>query len=102
VEQASRLFPGRLAANASNSGETPTPAGATTAPLPDWLRGAAEGRSFVTSGPMLLLEVDGQKPGARLKKTGPGPHTVNVRVQVRCEVTPVTQVEQIVNGEVVQ
>ena len=28
-----------------------------------WLQGAAEGRSFATTGPMLLLEVDGQRPG---------------------------------------
>src|SRR5262249_26079254 len=70
--------------------------------FPDWLRGAAEGRSFVTSGPMLLLEIDGEKPGAQLKKSGPGPHTVTARLRVRCEVTPVTTVELIVSGEVVQ
>jgi len=102
VEQASRLFPGRLAQEQRNLGETPGRAGETPAPLLAWLRGAAEGRSFVTSGPMLLLAVDGQPPGAQLKKTGSGPHAVNVRVRVRCEVTPVQQVELIVNGEVVQ
>jgi len=66
----------------------------------NWLRRAAEGHSFVTSGPMLLLEVDGQKPGAQLKQSGLGPHRLNIRVRVRCEVTPVTQVELIVNGVV--
>ncbi len=68
--------------------------------FPDWLRGAAAGRSFVTTGPLLLLEVDGQKPGARLNRNGPGPHAVTARVRVRCEVTPVAQVELIVNGQV--
>src|SRR5438093_7665268 len=56
----------------------------------DWLRGAADGRSFVTSGPLLLLEVEGQRPGAQLHKTNRGPYTVTARVRVRCEVTPVT------------
>ena len=79
------------------------PASGTPAPLrpehADWSRGAAEGRSFVTSGPLLLLEVDGQRPGAQLRKTGPGPYSVTARLRVRCEVTPVTQVELVVNGE---
>jgi len=72
---------------------------------PEWLRGAAEGRSFVTSGPMLLLEVDGQPPGSRLailRRTNSGAHQVMARLKVRCEVTPVTQIELIVNGKIVK
>ncbi|MBI3852055.1 MAG: CehA/McbA family metallohydrolase [Verrucomicrobia bacterium] len=67
----------------------------------NWLRRAAEGRSFVTSGPMLLLEIEGQRPGTQLKKSGSGPQTISVRVRTRSEVTPVQYVELIVNGEVV-
>ena len=37
-----------------------------------WLKAAVEGRSFVTTGPLLLLEVDGERPGGILRKTGPG------------------------------
>ena len=29
--------------------------------FPAWLKGATEGRSFVSTAPVLLLEVDGQK-----------------------------------------
>ena len=65
-----------------------------------WLRGMAEGRSFVTSGPMLLLQVDGKRPGARIEKKGP--HTAKVRIRVRSEVAPVTNVRLIVNGQVFQ
>ncbi|MDR3637486.1 MAG: CehA/McbA family metallohydrolase [Isosphaeraceae bacterium] len=65
-----------------------------------WLRGATAGRSFVTTGPLLLLEVDGQKPGDRIAKSGPGPHRVRARVRVRSEVTPVTNVQVVVNGRV--
>jgi hypothetical protein len=68
----------------------------------DWLRGAADGRSFVSSGPLLLLEVDGWQPGDRLNKTGPGPHTATARIRLRCEVTPVTHAQLIVNGQVVR
>jgi putative membrane-bound dehydrogenase-like protein len=66
----------------------------------DWLRGSAEGRSFVTSGPLLLLEVDGQPPGAQLRKTKQNPYTARARIRLRCEVTPVTYLELVVNGQV--
>ncbi len=66
-----------------------------------WLKGAAEGRSFVTSGPLLLLEVDGERPGGIIRKTGTGPHRVIVRVRATCEVAPIQTVQLIVNGKVV-
>ncbi len=48
-----------------------------------WLTGAAAGRSFVTSGPVLLLDVDGEGPGAMLKRNGTGPHSLRVRAAQR-------------------
>lgn len=68
----------------------------------DWIAGLHAGRSFFTTGPLLLLDVDGRKPGEQLRQSGPGPHTVRARVRVRCEVTPVTQVDLIVNGRIVE
>lgn len=68
----------------------------------EWLDGMASGRSFCTTGPLLLLEVDDRKPGAQIHKSGAGPHTVRARVRVRCEVTPVTDIDLIVNGRVVK
>ncbi len=67
---------------------------------PDWVRRATEGQSFVTSGPLLLLEVDGRRPAAQLKKAKQDPHMIKARVRLRCEVTPVTLVDLIVNGKV--
>ncbi len=67
-----------------------------------WLRGMAEGRSFITSGPLLLLEVDGRRPGSRIDKSGKGPHRVSARVRVRSEVAPVTNVQLIANGRVLE
>jgi hypothetical protein len=68
----------------------------------EWLRGATAGRSFVSTGPLVLLELDGQGPGARFDQAGPGPHAVTARIRLRCEVAPVTQAQLIVNGQVVQ
>jgi hypothetical protein len=68
----------------------------------DWLRLAAQGRSFFTTGPALLLEVDGRRPGDSLFKSGKGPHRISARVRARCEVAPVTRLELLVNSEVVR
>jgi putative membrane-bound dehydrogenase-like protein len=66
-----------------------------------WLRRAVAGRSFVTTGPLLLLDVDGRKPGDRIALSGSGPHKVPVRVRVLSPVTPVETVQILVNGAVV-
>jgi putative membrane-bound dehydrogenase-like protein len=67
-----------------------------------WFQAAAAGRSFVTTGPLLDLEVDGHAPGDRLELKGAEPHTVTVRLRVRCEVAPVTDLHLIVNGKVTE
>jgi putative membrane-bound dehydrogenase-like protein len=67
-----------------------------------WFRAAAAGRSFVTTGPLLDFEVDGHVPGDRIELKGGGPHVVTARLRVRCEVSPVTDVQLIVNGTVVE
>ncbi len=64
-----------------------------------WFEGASAGRSFVTTGPLLLLEVDGKPPGERIEIAGPGPHSVTARIRVRSEVAPVSDVHLIVNGK---
>ena len=72
------------------------------ATFPEWLQACAEGRSFVTTGPLLLLEVDGRRPGAQIAIEGSGPHRLTVRLKVLCEVAPVTHVQLIAGGEVFQ
>ena len=68
----------------------------------DWLRGAALGRSFMTSGPLLLLDVDGHLPGDTIAINDDGPRTLRARVRISSEVAPVTDVQLVVNGRVVQ
>ncbi len=67
-----------------------------------WFQGAAAGRSFVTTGPLLVLDVDGRSPGDRIEKRGAGPHVVTARIRVRCEVAPITDVNLIVNGKIAE
>jgi putative membrane-bound dehydrogenase-like protein len=69
--------------------------------FPAWLKGAAAGRSFVSTAPVLLLDVDGQKPGDIIRCDA-GPVSVTARVRVKSVVAPVTNVQLIVNGAVVQ
>ncbi|XBH07685.1 PVC-type heme-binding CxxCH protein [Singulisphaera sp. Ch08] len=67
-----------------------------------WLRASSEGRSFVSTGPLLLLEVDGQRPGAILRQEGKTPRKVRAQVKVLSTVAPVTNLQLIVNGQVVE
>ncbi len=66
-----------------------------------WLKAAAEGRGFVTTAPLLELDLDGNSPGAIIAKTGPGPHAMRARVRVTSPVAPVHQVQLILNGRVI-
>ena len=76
---------------------------APTRPNPaEWARLAATGRSFFTTGPLVLLEVDGQTPGTTIRKTGNGPISVRARIRAVCNVAPIARLDLIVNGEVVR
>ncbi len=75
---------------------------ATAPDFNGWFRSLAEGRSFMTTGPLLLLEVDGNKPGAMIHRSGQGPHRVAARVWMRCEVASVTNLQLVVNGQTVK
>jgi hypothetical protein len=63
-----------------------------------WIDGLKAGRTFITNGPSLLLQVDGNEPGAVLDRSPGAP----VEVQVALDgCAPVHRVELIQNGEVV-
>lgn len=70
--------------------------------MQEWLRGMTEGRSFVTSGPVLLLDVEGEGPGGQIDRDGEGPHRVTANVRVRSDVAPVTHLQLIANGRIVR
>ena len=66
-----------------------------------WMKGLKAGRSFVTTGPLLLASIDGQPPGARFQLDGKVERTIKVRVIIFSP-DPVSKVELIRNGELVQ
>jgi TolB protein len=62
-----------------------------------WLVGLKSGRSFVTNGPIPMLEVNGEGPGGICELAQAG----NIRVGVLVEsYAPLNKVEVIVNGDV--
>ena len=65
--------------------------------LDAWLRGLKAGRSFVTTGPMLFVTVDGKLAGETLSFNGPPPHEVTVDIE-SVSAKPVTQTDILVNG----
>ena len=65
----------------------------------DWMTGLKAGRSFVTTGPILLATVSGQDPGHLFK--GKGRQRFQVKGEV-LSVEPVDRTEILVNGEVVR
>lgn len=66
-----------------------------------WLRGLNEGRSFVTTGPMLFAEVESRQPGARVDMKPGKVRRVEVAGAVISD-DPVNAIEIIVNGDVAQ
>lgn len=65
-----------------------------------WLQALVAGRSFMTTGPLLLFEVDGHRPGTRIDKPAAKSARVTIRLRVRSEVAPVTNIQLIANGRV--
>jgi hypothetical protein len=66
----------------------------------NWLAGLRAGRSFVTTGPMLLATVNDRGPGESFKSNG-----ANLAMRVRGEVRsaqPMDQIELVWNGDVVR
>jgi hypothetical protein len=64
-----------------------------------WARAVRAGRTFMTTGPLLLLEVDGRTPGDEIL-LGRGGGRVEVRLEARGFV-PFHRVEVVWNGQVV-
>jgi hypothetical protein len=63
-----------------------------------WLTGLNQGRSFVTTGPMLLVSVDNQPPGHTFKQSEAAERSYRVHGSI-ASAGPLTKIEIIVNGE---
>lgn len=64
----------------------------------EWQESVRRGHTFVTYGPLLVFEVDGQPMGSRIELAADG-GTVDVTWRVASVTTPMTRVELVVNGE---
>lgn len=60
--------------------------------------GLAAGRSFVSSGPMLFMEVSGNKPGETIHLKADEDTILNVSIELASELYPVRHIDLIVNG----
>jgi hypothetical protein len=66
-----------------------------------WVKGLNEGRSFVTTGPMLLAEWIGSDPGETFRLSGGDSLTGKLTGQALSS-APLSRIEVVVNGDVVQ
>jgi hypothetical protein len=100
-----RLRP--TAGTASGVHPVPLGFGRVYVQLPDgftyeaWVRGLNQGRSFVSTGPLLLVEVDGKPPGHTFKQAEPEPREYRLTGTALAGV-PLQRIEVIVNGEIVR
>jgi len=65
----------------------------------DWIKGLGGGRSFVTTGPMLLAEIGGEVPGGKFQLQPGRQRRIKITGTVSSE-EPVRSVEIVVNGVV--
>ena len=66
-----------------------------------WMQGLNAGRSFVTTGPMLMIQVDGRPPGSTIRAGAEGKRSCRVTGTAR-SIRPLRPIEIVVNGRVVQ
>lgn len=67
--------------------------------MQSWLEAVKAGRTFATTGPLLLMDVEGREPGAELRLSEGA--RAQVRVNVRWHsVAPLHAIEVVVNGVV--
>jgi hypothetical protein len=64
-----------------------------------WIDGLRGGRSFVTNGPMLLAQVEGQPPGHRFVQTGAKPSDYRLEIEALSP-RPLERIEIVVNGQI--
>lgn len=66
-----------------------------------WVKGLAAGRSFVTTGPMLFVQVNSQPPGHVFKHTSAAPKEYHLK-GLAVSGQPLNRIEIILNGHVVR
>jgi TolB protein len=70
-----------------------------TLTMRSWLDAVRRGRTFMSTGPLLFLDVDGQEPGGEIRLAASGSRTVRVRAEA-LSITPMDSLQIVVNGEI--
>jgi TolB protein len=66
-----------------------------------WMDAIKRGRTFMSTGPLLFLDVDGHQPGDEIAVAASAPTTLRVKAEAT-SITPMDSLQIIVNGEAVQ
>ena len=66
----------------------------------NWLQGLRQGRTFITNGPALFLEMDGQQPGGHIDPPRGRSRQVSGQVEWR-SFYPLRRIEVVHDGEVI-
>jgi TolB protein len=69
--------------------------------VPSWLDAVRRGRTFMSTGPLLLLEVEGRMPGDEITVASHGPVSVRVNVET-LSIAPLDSLQIVVNGVAVR
>ena len=64
-----------------------------------WLDAVRRGRTFMSTGPLLFLTVDGREPGDEIRLTPDGPESVRVTAEA-IAMTPMDSLQIVVNGRI--
>ncbi|NJD08992.1 MAG: hypothetical protein FIB01_00625 [Gemmatimonadetes bacterium] len=69
--------------------------------VPGWLDAVRRGRTFLSTGPLLLIDVAGRQPGDEIVLPGNAKANLQVRAEA-VSITPVDSLQIVVNGDVVR
>ena len=64
-----------------------------------WMQGIRDQRTFGSTGPILLLDVEGREPGDEIALAGDAPTSLRLRAEA-VSIAPMDQLEIIVNGQI--
>jgi hypothetical protein len=67
-----------------------------------WKENLKDGHTFVTSGPVLIFDVDGQLPGDEINLAEPGSITISAKAFGHSEQVPLSKLEIVSHGKVIR
>jgi TolB protein len=69
--------------------------------MQSWMEAIKRGRTFMSTGPLLFLDVEGREPGDEIAVAANAPPTMHVKAEAT-SIAPMDSLQIIVNGDVAQ